>query len=54
LILTVHEHFDFALFRPDHNRLIAHAAHHVKGIHRPASKGQFKGVFLNAFLQCAF
>jgi hypothetical protein len=33
LILAVDKHFDLALFRPDHHRLIAHAAHHVKGIH---------------------
>ena len=54
MILTVHKHFDFALFRPDHHRPIAHAAHHVKGIHRPAPKSQFQGVLLNAFLQGAF
>jgi hypothetical protein len=50
LILTVDEHLDFTLFRPDHHRLSAHAAHHVKGIHRPAPKGQLKGIFLDASL----
>jgi hypothetical protein len=54
LILTVNEHFDFALFSPDHYRLTAHAAHHIKRIHRLAPKGQFKGIFLDAFFQCAF
>ncbi len=54
LIQTVDEHFDFALFRPDHHRLTAHAAHHVKRIHRPAPKGQLKGIFLDAFFKGAF
>jgi hypothetical protein len=53
LILTVDEHFNFALFSPDHHRLTAHAAHHVKRIHRPASKGQLKGIFLDAFFNGA-
>jgi hypothetical protein len=39
LILTINEHFDLALFSPDHHRLIAHTAHHVKRVHRPAPKG---------------
>jgi hypothetical protein len=54
LILTIDEHFHFALFRPDHYGLSAHAAHHVKRIHRPATKGQFKGVFLDALCYGAF
>jgi len=37
LILSVDEHSNLALFRPDHHRLAAHAAHHVKRIHRPAA-----------------
>jgi hypothetical protein len=54
LILTVDEHFDFALFRPDHHRLTAHAAHHVKRIHWPATQGQLKGIFLHTFGKGAF
>jgi hypothetical protein len=54
LILTINEHLDFALFRPDHHRLTAHAAYHVKGIHRPASKGQLKGIFFDAFFKGVF
>jgi hypothetical protein len=54
LILTVNEHLDFALFRPDHHRLTAHAAYHVKGIHRSAPKSQLKGIFLDAFFKGAF
>jgi hypothetical protein len=54
LILTVHEHLDFALFRSDHHRLIAHAAHHVKGIHRPAPEGHFKSIFLDTLFQGLF
>jgi hypothetical protein len=53
LILSVDEHSDLALFRPDHHRLASHAAYHVKGIHRPAAKGQLKGIFLDASLQRA-
>jgi hypothetical protein len=53
LILTVDEHFDFALFRPDHHRLTAHAAHHVKRIHWPTPKGQLKSVLLDAFFKRA-
>jgi hypothetical protein len=51
LILAVDKHFDLALFRPDHHRLIAHAAHHVKRIHRPAPQGQLKGIFLHSFFK---
>jgi hypothetical protein len=53
LILSVDEHSDFALFSSDHHRLAAHAAHHVKRIHRSAAKGQLKGILLDAFLQRA-
>jgi hypothetical protein len=53
LILSVDEHSDLALFRPDHHRLAAHATHHVKRIHRPAAKGQLEGILLDAFLQRA-
>jgi hypothetical protein len=53
LILTVDEHFDFALFGSDHHRLAAHAAYHVKRIHRPAPKGQLKGIFFDTFFQGA-
>jgi hypothetical protein len=53
LILSVDEHSDFALFSSDHHRLAAHAAHHVKRIHRSAAKGQLEGILLDAFLQRA-
>jgi hypothetical protein len=45
--LSVNEHPDFTLLRPDHHRLAAHAAHHVKGIHRPTAKGQLERIFRN-------
>lgn len=54
LIFAVNEHFDFALFGPDHHRLIAHAAHHVKRIHRSATKGELKRIFLNALCKGTF
>jgi hypothetical protein len=50
----VHQHLDLALFRPDDHRLAAHAADHIKRIHRAAPKGQFQNVFLNAFFQRLF
>jgi hypothetical protein len=43
--LAVNEHPDFALLRPDHHRLAAHPAHHVKGIHRPSPKRELQGIF---------
>jgi hypothetical protein len=54
LILAVHEHFDFTLFSPDHHRLTAHAAYHVKRVHRPAPEGQFEGIFLHALFKRVF
>jgi predicted DsbA family dithiol-disulfide isomerase len=51
---VVHQHFHFALFRPDNNRLAAHTADHIKGIHRAAAQGQFQNVFLNALFQRLF
>ena len=52
--MIVHQHFHFALFRPDNNRLAAHTAYHIKGIHRSTAKRQFQYVFLNAFFQRLF
>jgi hypothetical protein len=54
LLLTIHQHAHFALFRPDHHGLIPHAAHHVKRVHRPAPQGQLEGVFLHPLRQGAF
>jgi hypothetical protein len=54
LIFAVNEHFDFALFGPDHHRLIAHATDHVKRIHRPAPKGQLKRIFLHTLCKGTF
>ena len=51
MIFAVNEHLDFAFFGPDHHRLIAHAADHVKWIHRPAPKGQLKRIFLDALFK---
>jgi len=51
LVLPVDEHFDLAFFRTDHHRLAAHAADHVKRIHRPTPKSQLQGVLLDAFFQ---
>jgi hypothetical protein len=47
----VHQHLDLAFLRPDDHRLTAHAADHIKRIHRPASEGQFQHVLLDAALQ---
>jgi len=44
--LSVNEHPDFTLLGPDHHRLAAHAPHHVKGVHRPAAKGELERIFL--------
>jgi hypothetical protein len=44
--LSVNEHPDFALLGPDHHRLTAHATHHVKGVHRPAAKGELERILL--------
>jgi hypothetical protein len=52
--MIVHQHFHFALFRPDNNRLAAHAAHHIERIHRSAAQGQFQNVFFNALFQRLF
>jgi hypothetical protein len=54
LILSVDEHSNLTLFRPDNHRLAAHAAHHVKRIHRPATKGQLQRIFLHPFFKGAF
>jgi len=48
--LAVNEHPDFALLRPDHNRLSAHPAHHVKGVHRAAAKGELERILLEPLL----
>ena len=50
----VHQHFHFALFRPDDHTLPAHAAHHVKRIHRPAAQRQFQNIFGNTLFQGLF
>jgi hypothetical protein len=46
-VFSINEHPDFTLLRPDHHRLTAHAAHHVKGIHWPTAKGQLQGILLD-------
>jgi hypothetical protein len=48
--LAVNEHPDFALLRPDHNRLAAHSPHHVKGVHRAAAKGELERILLEPLL----
>jgi hypothetical protein len=50
----VHQHFHFALFRPDDHTLPAHAADHIKRIHWAAAQRQFQDVLLNALFQCLF
>jgi len=52
--MAVDKHLDLTLFSADHHRLAAHAAHHVKRVHRSAPQGQFKGIFLNTFFKGAF
>jgi hypothetical protein len=53
-IRAVYEHLHLALFRADHHRLLAHPAHHVKRVHRAASKGEFQHVFCHALFQGLF
>ena len=50
----VHQHFHFALFRPDDHALAAHTAHHIERIHRTAPKRQLQNVFFYAFFQRLF
>ena len=51
---VVHQHLHLALFRTDDHALAAHAADHVKRIHRTAAQGQFQYVLLDAFFQGLF
>jgi hypothetical protein len=51
---VVHQHLHLALFRTDDHALAAHAADHVKRIHRTAAQGQFQNVFFDAFFQGLF
>jgi hypothetical protein len=47
LILAVHQHLNLALLGTDHHRLVAHAPHHVKRIHRTPTQGQLQRVLLD-------
>ena len=49
-VLAVKQHPDLTLLGPDHNRLAAHATHHVKGVHRPAAKGELERILLKPLL----
>jgi hypothetical protein len=42
---AVNEHADLALLGPDHHRLPAHAAHHVKRVYWAAPERELEGVF---------
>jgi hypothetical protein len=44
--LAIKQHPDLTLLGPDHNRLAAHAPHHVKGVQRPAAKGELERILL--------
>jgi hypothetical protein len=48
--LAIKQHPDLTLLGPDHNRLAAHAPHHVEGVHRPAAKGEFECILLKPLL----
>jgi hypothetical protein len=48
---AVDQHFDFALFRADHHRLVPQPADHVKRVPRLAPQSKLQGVFLHAFFQ---
>lgn len=52
--MIVHQHFHFALFRPDDHTLATHATHHVERIHRATPQCQFQNVFFYAFFQRLF
>jgi hypothetical protein len=47
--LAIKEHAHLALLGPDHHRLSAHAAHHVKRVHRTAPEGELERIFLDSF-----
>jgi hypothetical protein len=51
---TVDQHLHLSFFRPDHHRLAAHPANHVKRVFRTAPKGKLQYVFRNAFFQRLF
>jgi len=53
-LAAVYQHLHLALFGSDHHRLAAHAADHVKRVHRPAPKRQLQHVFLHALFQRLF
>nr|WP_231715648.1 hypothetical protein [Desulfosarcina widdelii] len=50
----VYQHPDLTLFGTDDHRLAAHAADHVKRIHRSTPEGQLQHVLLEAALQGLF
>jgi hypothetical protein len=51
--LAVKQHPELALLGPDHHRLAAHAAHHVKGVHRPAAQRQLERILLDPLFKRA-
>jgi hypothetical protein len=51
-VLAIKQHPDLTLLGTDHNRLAAHATHHVKGVHRPAAKGELERILLKPLLDC--
>jgi hypothetical protein len=53
-LLAVHQHLYLALFSPDHHRLLAHAADHVKRVHRTTTQRKFQNVFRHALFQRLF
>ena len=50
-LVTVHQHFNLALFGADRHALVANATDHVKRIPRLTAQGQLQGVFLNTLFQ---
>jgi hypothetical protein len=46
--LSVKKHPDLAFLGPDHHRLTAHAADHVKGIHGTSAQRQLQAIFRDA------
>jgi hypothetical protein len=53
-LLAVHQHLHLALLGPDHHRLLAHAADHVKRVHRTTAQRKFQNVLRHALFQRLF
>jgi len=53
-IIPIDQHLDLAFFGPDHHRLIAQAAHHVKRVPGLAAKRKLQSVFFHPLFKGRF